>query len=183
MAIGKIGQDDARYADLVRKNFNKRAVGRPDHFYLARSTADVIEAVEAAVRDKRRVVVRSGGHCLETFVSDPEVRVVIDLSLMTVVEFDADRCGFAVDAGVTLGEAYRKLFLGWGVLIPAGESPDIGVGGHVLGGAFGFLCRQHGLAVDHLFAVEVFSRLELWRGRQPSRCSGRPEPRQPRIPL
>jgi hypothetical protein len=30
MAIGKIGQDDARYADLVRKNFNKRAVGRPD---------------------------------------------------------------------------------------------------------------------------------------------------------
>lgn len=41
------------------------------------------------------------------------------------------------------------------MLIPAGESPDIGVGGHVLGGAFGFLCRQHGLAVDHLFAVEV----------------------------
>ena len=39
--------------------------------------------------------------------------------------------------------------------IPAGESPDLGVGGHVLGGAFGFLCRQHGLAADHLYGVEV----------------------------
>ena len=62
---------------------------------------------------------------------------------------------FAVEAGTTLGEVYRKLFLGWGVTIPAGESPDIGVGGHVLGGAFGFLCREHGLAADHLYAVEV----------------------------
>jgi aclacinomycin oxidase len=29
------------------------------------------------------------------------------------------------------------------------------MGGHVLGGAFGFLSRLHGLAVDHLYAVEV----------------------------
>ena len=33
--------------------------------------------------------------------------------------------------------------------------PDVGIGGHVLGGAFGFLCRKHGLAADHLYAVEV----------------------------
>jgi len=41
------------------------------------------------------------------------------------------------------------------VTLPAGESPDLGMGGHILGGAFGFLCREHGLAVDHLYAVEV----------------------------
>ena len=62
---------------------------------------------------------------------------------------------FAIDAGTTLGEAYRRLFLEWGVTIPAGESPNIGMGGHVSGGAFGFLCRQHGLAADHLYGVEV----------------------------
>src|SRR2546426_972643 len=62
---------------------------------------------------------------------------------------------FAVVSGATLGEVYRKLFLGWGVTIPAGISPNIGVGGHVLGGAFGYLCRQHGLAADHLYGVEV----------------------------
>ena len=57
--------------------------------------------------------------------------------------------------GTTLGEVYRKLFLGWGVTLPAGVCPNVGVGGHVLGGGFGFLCRQHGLAADHLYGVEV----------------------------
>jgi aclacinomycin oxidase len=41
------------------------------------------------------------------------------------------------------------------VVIPLGEYPGIGMGGHVAGGAFGFLCRQLGLAADYLYAVEV----------------------------
>jgi aclacinomycin oxidase len=41
------------------------------------------------------------------------------------------------------------------VVIPLGEYPEIGMGGHVAGGAFGFLCRQLGLAADYLYAVEV----------------------------
>jgi aclacinomycin oxidase len=119
------------------------------------STQEVVDAVQDAVRDGQRVVVRSGGHCLEGFVADPEVRVLIDTSLMTGVYYDPEQAAFAIEAGTTLGEAYRKLFLGWGLTLPAGESPEIGVGGHVLGGAFGFLCRRHGLAVDHLYGVEV----------------------------
>jgi FAD/FMN-containing dehydrogenase len=151
----KIGPDDPRYPDLLQKRFNKRFTGRPDNVRLVQSTAQVVEALQEAVRDELRVVVRSGGHCLEGFVSDPEVRVVIDMSLMNDLRFDPQMGGFAVEAGVTLGEAYRKLYLGWGVTVPAGESPDVGFGGHVVGGAFGFLCRQHGLAADHLHAVEV----------------------------
>jgi hypothetical protein len=154
-SCAKIAPDDPRYADLLEKRFNKRFSGAPDYVRLVGSTAQVVEALQEAVRDKLRVVVRSGGHCLEGFVSDPAVRVVIDMSLMTGLCYDARMGAFAVEAGVTLGEAYRKLFLGWGVTIPAGESPDIGCGGHILGGAFGFLCRQHGLAADHLHAVEV----------------------------
>jgi FAD binding domain/Berberine and berberine like len=151
----KVGPDDPRYGDLVRRGFNKRFAGKPDYVRLVGSTAQVVEAVQDAVREQARVVVRSGGHCLEGFVADPAARVVIDTSLMTDVSYDAEKRAFAIEAGTTLGEAYRKLFLGWGVTIPAGESPDLGVGGHVLGGAFGFLCRQHGLAADHLYGVEV----------------------------
>jgi FAD/FMN-containing dehydrogenase len=151
----KVGPDDPRYADLVRRGFNKRFAGKPDYVRLVGSTEQVADAVQDAARDKLRVAVRSGGHCLEGFVADPAVRVVIDTSLMTGVDYDPEMDAFAVEAGATLGEAYRKLFLGWGVTIPAGESPDLGVGGHVLGGAFGFLCRQHGLAADHLYGVEV----------------------------
>ncbi|HEY8150220.1 MAG TPA: FAD-dependent oxidoreductase, partial [Vicinamibacteria bacterium] len=152
---GKVGPDDPRYAHLARRGFNKRFAGRPDYVRLVGSTADVVDAVQEAVREKARVVVRSGGHCLEGFVADPAVRVVIDTSLMTDVSYDAERNAFAVEAGATTGETYLRLFLGWGVTLPAGESPDLGMGGHVLGGAFGFLCREHGLAADHLYAVEV----------------------------
>lgn len=155
VAPDMIGRDDPRYADLARRGFNKRFRGRPEFVRLVDSTEVTINAVEDAVRRRLRVAVRSGGHCLEGFVADPEVQVVIDTSLMTAVYYDPDMSAFAVEAGATLGEAYRRLILGWGVILPAGESPDIGVGGHVLGGGFGFLCRQHGLAADYLFGVEV----------------------------
>jgi FAD binding domain/Berberine and berberine like len=151
----KVGPGDPRYAELARRGFNQRFRGRPDYVRLVGSTADVVEALQDAVRVKARVVVRSGGHCLEGFVADPAVRVVIDTSLMADVSYDAERRAFVVEAGATTGQTYRKLFLGWGVTLPAGESPDLGMGGHVLGGAFGFLCREHGLAADHLYAVEV----------------------------
>jgi hypothetical protein len=53
------------------------------------STADVRGAVQEAVRGEGAVAVRSGGHCLEGFVADPAVRVVIDTSLMADVAYDA----------------------------------------------------------------------------------------------
>jgi len=151
----KVAPDDPRYDDLLRRGFNKRFTGRPDYVHLVASTEDVVAAVQEAVTAGRRMVVRSGGHCLEGFVADPDVRVVVDTSLMTGVAFDPQMNAFAVAAGTTVGEVYRRLFLGWGVVLPAGESPDIGMGGHVSGGAFGFLCREHGLAADHLYGVEV----------------------------
>lgn len=151
----KITPGDIRYADLAGKRFNKRFAGKPEYIRLPTSTKDVVEAVQEAVDNKRRLVVRSGGHCLEGFVSDPAVQVLVDISLMEDVYYDAERSAFAVEAGATVGELYRRLFLGWGVLVPAGEHPGIGMGGHVVGGAFGFLCREHGLAADYLYAIEL----------------------------
>jgi aclacinomycin oxidase len=74
---------------------------------------------------------------------------------MKRIYHDADRQAVAVEAGATVGETFRTLFETWGVVIPLGEYPEIGMGGHVAGGAFGFLCRQLGLAADYLYAVEV----------------------------
>ena len=109
----RIGPDDPRYADLVNRGFNKRFSGRPDYVRVVSSTGQVVNAVQEAVRDELRVAVRSGGHCLEGFVADPAVRVLIDTSSMTGVYFDREMEAFAIEAGTTLGEAYRKLFLGW----------------------------------------------------------------------
>src|SRR5712691_2143007 len=151
----RIGPDDPRYLVVVDKRFNKRFSARPDYVRLVSSTDQVVSAVEEAVREGRRLVVTSGGHCLEGFVSDPEVRVIVDVSPMKRVYYDPERGAVAVEAGATVGETFRKLFETWGAVIPLGEYPEIGMGGHVVGGAFGFLCRQLGLAADYLYAVEV----------------------------
>jgi len=153
--MDKIIEGDIRYPDLAEKRFNKRFTGKPEYICLPQSTDDAVNAVQEAVNNKLRLVVRSGGHCLENFVSDPAVQALIDMSLMTNIYYDNERSAFVVEAGATVGEMYRRLFLGWGVVLPAGEHPDIGVGGHVLGGAFGFLCREHGLAADYLYAIEL----------------------------
>ncbi|GIG65792.1 FAD-linked oxidase [Phytomonospora endophytica] len=148
------GPDDPRYEHL-RTRGNLRHQGNPDYIVVASTTAQVVKAVQRAVREKRRVVARSGGHCFEDFVDHPGVRVVVDLSTMTGVRFDADRRAFEVRAGTTLGETYRRLHLGWGVTLPGGSCPTVAVGGHVPGGGYGPLSRMHGLISDHLYAVEV----------------------------
>jgi FAD/FMN-containing dehydrogenase len=74
---------------------------------------------------------------------------------MKGISFDARMRAVMVEAGATVGAAFRALADNWGVVVPLGEYPGIGMGGHVAGGAFGFLCRQLGLAADYLHAVEV----------------------------
>lgn len=78
----KITSSDIRFPDLTEKRFNKRFSGKPEYFYLPESTSDVVAAVQEAIDAQKRIVVRSGGYCLEGFVSDPSVQVLIDMSLM-----------------------------------------------------------------------------------------------------
>ena len=152
---GRIVPNDPRYLSVVEKRFNKQFRANPDYVRLASSTQQVIAAVQDAVSEERRLVVTTGGHCLEGFVSDPGVRVIIDVSPMKRIYYDAAMRAVAVEAGATVGETFRALFDSWGVVVPLGEYPGIGMGGHVVGGAFGFLCRELGLAADYLYAVEV----------------------------
>ena len=154
-AATRVGPGDPRYAAVVDKRFNKRFAARPDYVRLVTTTDEIVSAVEDAVAETRRVVGTSGGHCLEGFVSDPEVKAIIDVSAMKRVYYDSAMRAVAVEAGATVGETFRALFETWGTVIPLGEYPHIGMGGHVAGGAFGFLCRQLGLAADYLYAVEV----------------------------
>lgn len=155
--------DDPRYLAVIDKRFNKRFKASPDYVRIVRSTGDVVAAVDEAVREGRRVVVTSGGHCLEGFVSDPEVRVIVDVAAMKSVYYDREMRAVAIEAGATVGETFRALFEMWGVVVPLGEYPGIGMGGHVAGGAFGFLCRQLGLAADYLYGVEVVTVDEAGR--------------------
>jgi FAD binding domain-containing protein/berberine-like enzyme len=161
----KIRPDDPRYRATVEKRFNKRFSALPDYVVLAQSTEEIISALELAVREGRRLAVTSGGHCLEGFVSNPGVKVILDVSPMKRIYYDQQMGAVAVEAGATVGETFRALQQNWGTVVPLGEYPAIGMGGHVAGGAFGFLCRQLGLAADYLHAVEVVTVDQEGRAR------------------
>jgi FAD/FMN-containing dehydrogenase len=146
--------DDARYRDMVQGS-NPRWVGSPGAVRVAGTTKQVIDAVREAVHEGKRLSVRSGGHCYEDFVFNPEVDVVIDMSVMNGVYYDAARRAFVVEAGAQLFDVYQKLYRYWGVTIPGGSCSSVGAGGHVCGGGYGLLSRQHGTTVDHLYGIEV----------------------------
>jgi hypothetical protein len=143
-----------RYVDLVR-GFNQRWAGTPDAVVVVGSTAQVVQAVQAAVTAGKRLAVRSGGHCFRDFVFNPDVHVVVDISQMKQIYFDASRQAIAIEAGATCTEVDQALYKRWGVAIPGGSCPTVGFGGHIAGGGYGTLSRLLGLTVDHLFGVEV----------------------------
>jgi hypothetical protein len=150
----RITPNDKRYEDLVRGD-NQRFVGRPQEVHLVGTTADAVRVVQAAVRTGKRISVRGGGHCFEDFVYNPSVQVVLDMSEMKQVYFDATVGAFVVEGGATLLDVYETLYKLWGVFLPAGVCFNVGAGGHICGGGYGMHCREYGLSVDHLYGVEV----------------------------
>jgi FAD binding domain/Berberine and berberine like len=149
-----VGSDDPRYADLRIKGVNKRFTAEPERFHLAGSTEQVVGLVRDAVRAGKRITVRGGGHSCENFVGDG-AEVIIDLSEFHDVSFDRRRNAFVVEAGATLREVFKTLYLGWGVTVPGGQCGEVGVGGHFAGGGYGPQSRLFGSVVDYLHAVEV----------------------------
>ncbi|RKT55713.1 FAD-binding oxidoreductase [Saccharothrix australiensis] len=145
---------DPRHASLSRGQ-NQRWVSNPERIALPRSTRQVVDAVQAAVADGKRLAVRSGGHCYEGFVDHPGTQVIIDMSGMAAIEYDHRHNAVMVEVGATLGEVYGALYKRWGVTLPGGSCHPVGVGGHVAGAGYGQLSRRHGVIVDHLHAVEV----------------------------
>lgn len=151
----KVTPDDPRYADLALRGNNPQFQGKPDYYRLVGTTEQVVQAVQEAVRTNKKLAIRSGGHCFEDFVDNPEVKVVIDMSQLADVYFDRERNAFAVEPGAKLMDVFQKLYLGWGVTIPGGNCGTVGVGGHLCGGGYGPLSRLHGSVVDYLEAIEV----------------------------
>ncbi|XVV06635.1 FAD-binding protein [Actinosynnema sp. CA-248983] len=146
---------DPQYGDLVRRQLNQRFIGQPEMVKVVGATNQVQGVVQAAVDAGKRITVISGGHCLEGFPFEPSVKVVLDVSELDNVYYDSKYNAVAVEAGTTLLDVYEQLYQTWGVTVPGGICHSVGMGGHVVGGGWGMLCRRFGLIVDHLYGVEV----------------------------
>jgi hypothetical protein len=151
----RIDRDDARYPTMVQ-GFNPRWVGEPEYVQVCGDTAQVVETVQRAHEEGRRITVRSGGHCYEDFVCENVDGVLIDLSPMSGVYRETpNEHLYCVEGGATLWNVYNQLYREFGRTLPGGSCYSVGAGGHFTGGGYGLLSRLHGLTVDYLQAVEV----------------------------
>jgi FAD/FMN-containing dehydrogenase len=151
LLAGDVILPDSSDFEAVRKPPMTRFVSvRPEAIVLCETPADASAAVTFAGRACLRTAVRSGGHSVAGHSSTEGV--VIDVTRMCSVSVDADVA--TVGAGTRLGALYDSL-AAYGLTIPAGCGPSVGIAGLTLGGGLGILGRRHGLTCDQLLRAEV----------------------------
>ncbi|MBA3450249.1 MAG: FAD-binding oxidoreductase [Chloroflexia bacterium] len=139
--------------DEARLTFNTRYSRFPAGIVVCDNTGDVQNAVRWARQENIPLRARSGGHSYEAF-SVVDDGLVIDVGGLNEITVDTARGEAVIGAGVRLLDLYRRLWE-YGVALPAGTCPGVGIAGLTLGGGIGFLSRQYGLTCDNLRAVDL----------------------------
>jgi FAD/FMN-containing dehydrogenase len=141
----------AAYAQR-RRGFNLRCEAAPAGILLCRTEAAVQGACTWSREEGIPVHLRAGGHSYEGYNNGPGL--LIDLSPMDGVAIDAATGTATVGAGVRQGPLQEALArAGW--VMAAGTCPTVGTTGLTLGGGYGPLSRQIGLACDNLQALRL----------------------------
>jgi FAD/FMN-containing dehydrogenase len=139
--------------DAARIGFNHLYSCYPEAIVFCSDTRDVVNALTWARQKDIPVRVRSGRHCLEGW-SAVDDGLVIDVSDMKSADIDAASKTATVGAGLNQMEAVTALGKA-GFAAPTGTEGTVGLVGATLGGGFGLLTRNFGMASDNLVAAEV----------------------------
>mmetsp|Transcript_14378 Transcript_14378/g.23743 ORF Transcript_14378/g.23743 Transcript_14378/m.23743 type:complete len:498 (-) Transcript_14378:773-2266(-) len=125
--------------------FNDR---RPALIVRCKKESDVIATIAFSRESGLPLAVRSGGHSFSG-KSSIDGGVLLDLSLMKAIQVDVKEKKAHAESGVLwrdyIGATYEQ---GFGT--PGAVISDTGIAGVALGGGWGWLSREHGLACDHL---------------------------------
>jgi FAD/FMN-containing dehydrogenase len=147
-----LGPDDEGY-QAARQVWNGRFNRRPALIARCHHAQDVSAALRWAADAGLPVTVRGGGHNVAgTAVADGAL--MVDLSLIDRVEVDVE-ARLARAGGGALLRHVDQATLPVGLVCPSGVVSHTGLGGLILGGGYGWLCRKWGLTCDHLEAAEV----------------------------
>ncbi|HEY0107682.1 MAG TPA: FAD-binding oxidoreductase [Rhizomicrobium sp.] len=154
-----IAPEDAAFAlpgtslyDSTLSAYNRRTELSPALRILPRNGRGMRQAISWVRENGLPFALRSGGHCFEGF--SQSTGVVIDARSMRSISLDTATNILSVGAGATLGDIYRHVGAR-GYAFPGGSCPTVGVAGHTMGGGFGLIARERGLACDSLAAVDL----------------------------
>jgi len=141
-------------AAVLGTSFNARDPGhRPRVLVQANSVHDVQAAVRRARRDGLAISICSGGHSwAQNHLR--EGNLLLDLSRLNAIEIDADKALARVGPGcwcVDLDTRLRR----HGLFFPVAHAPDVGLGGFLLQGGFGWNSRQVGLGCENVVGLDL----------------------------
>ena len=148
-----IVQPHHEFYDRVRLAWNLAADQRPAAVAVATTVEQVQEAVAFAREHGLRIAPQSTGH-LAIALPSLEDALLLKTHLHDEVEVDPDTQTAYVKAGA-IWEDVVTAAAPYGLTAPHGSSPDVGVTGYVLGGGLSFYAREHGLAANHVLAIDV----------------------------
>lgn len=144
--------EDSGY-DAARLGWNHLFSHRPKAVVFCADTGEVVNALAWARQSDTAVRIRSGGHCLEGWNAVDD-GLVIDVSRIKAADIDEGSQTATVGAGLNQLEAVTALGKA-GFAAPTGTEGTVGLVGATLGGGFGLLTRNYGMASDNLIAAEV----------------------------
>jgi FAD/FMN-containing dehydrogenase len=144
--------DDSGW-DTARQAWNLAADQRPALVAVPVDAADVVAIVEFARSNGLRIAPQGTGHNASAIRSLDDT-ILLATRRMRGVEIDAEARIARVQAG-TLAVEVAEAATEAGLFPLLGSGPDVGVVGFTLGGGLSWLGRKHGLAANHVTAIEV----------------------------
>ena len=137
----------------ARRVWNRAVPHRPALIALCESATDVQAAVRLAQRHNLPLSVRGGGHdwAGRALCDDG---LVIDLTRLREVIVDPEARVATVAGGARIKDVAAAADA-HGLVAALGNCGAVGIGGFTLGGGYGPLSGQYGLAADNLLGAEI----------------------------
>jgi FAD/FMN-containing dehydrogenase len=127
----------------------------PKCIFSPSAPSEVALSMKIITLTKSRFSIRSGGHNPNRGWSNTDARgLLIDLYRLNKVELSADKRTAKVGPGNRWLAVYQTLN-GTGVTVLGGRTPDVGVGGVIIGGGIPSFSSEYGLVCDMVDNFEV----------------------------
>lgn len=150
---GQLVLADSGDYDAVRRVWNRMIDKRPAMIVRCVDAADVSSALTFARERELLLAVRGGGHSFSG-LSTCDGGMMLDVSSMKAVSVDVKGRLVVAGAGCWGGHVDGETQQA-GLATTMGQISDTGIAGLTLGGGFGWLSRQFGLACDNLLSIEI----------------------------
>lgn len=145
---------DGQYTALATENWSQTAWNTPSCIATPENATSVQIIIRTLVSFDVPFAIRSGGHSPNPGYANIGTGVLISLSALDQISYDAAQNAVYLSPGARWGAVYRYL-QPLNVTVVGGRVLNVGVGGLTLGGGLSYYTDLYGLAADNILSYEV----------------------------